>query len=406
MENREPYLDELNSVLQETVQWNKKAYRTCSINGNVLDSNSSNIPLSVDGTFTGEWEDVSDIDSIIVSVATDKEGIYNIQYSTDKVNIDSNLTRYHRKNEIHVPHRFTNTRQYVRVIFTNTSGEAQTYFRLQSIVGTRNNLNAPTDSKLSQDYDATVVRPTDYTTEVALGRREGVTTWNKFGYNTSISTTEEFIASWSSELSPDVSASTLNISSTSSDDDETGTGLQELLLIGVDENWDYIEEVVIMDGTNVITTTSQWRGIIRAKANLCGSSKSNVGVINVTASTGGRQMAQIPIGSGTSQQCLFFVPRNHQFLMTWIHMSVVKTSGGGNPQVTFLIKTFESLKNSTFEVYRDELDVSISEYITLNPAETFIFPEKTMIWMSAYSSAAETSIKGRFSGKLVRNVTL
>ena len=136
--------------------------------------NSSTTALADGAVFTGEWEDVSLFNDVIVSVATDQNGTYQIQFSPNGVHPDSTLTRYYNTSQINVPHRFTVTRKFCRVVFTNDSGSDQTYMRLQTSYGNRHPLNVPVDGTVAQDYDAVVTRPTDYHYEVAEGLRADV----------------------------------------------------------------------------------------------------------------------------------------------------------------------------------------------------------------------------------------
>lgn len=147
-----------------------------NIKNKISEVNSTTETLVGGATFTGVGEDVSQYDSVVVSVKADQDGTFTVQFSNDNVNWDSTLTRYYRVNQIEAPHRFTVTRKFCRVTFTNTSAQALTYLRIQTSYGLKNNLNAPTDSTLAQDFDSTVVRPTDFRYEVALGKRQGYTT--------------------------------------------------------------------------------------------------------------------------------------------------------------------------------------------------------------------------------------
>ena len=179
--------------------------------GKVSQINSSTTALNDAEVFTGEWEDWSGYPSVSVAVKTDQDGTFAIQFSPDGTNQDSTLTRYYRTSQIEAPHRFTVTRKYGRVVFTNDSGSNQTLFRLQTILGGQTELNTPCDSTLAQDFDATVVRPTDYNTEVALGRRQGATLWNKFGYNPDVDVGTEVVASWGGTFAPLTTATTISI---------------------------------------------------------------------------------------------------------------------------------------------------------------------------------------------------
>ena len=144
---------------------------------------------------------------------------------------------------------------------TNNSGSATTSFRLNTYICKETGiLNIPVDSTMAQDYDAISTRPSDFHTEVALGRRQGVTTWNKFGYNPDIDSSTEVVASFGGTFQYLTSGETIDIvsSSTADDGDPAGTGVNSIVIYGVDENWDEQTEVVTMNGTTTVTTTSQF----------------------------------------------------------------------------------------------------------------------------------------------------
>ena len=193
-----------------------------------------------------------------------------------------------------MPHRFTITRSYFRVVFTNTSASNQTYLRIQTTVGDKEQLNAPLDGTLAQDFDAFVTRPTDFTSEVALGLRQGLATWNKFGYNTDVDTTTdpEIIANFGGAYTATSVSSVLNIRSSSANDTSGGTGVNSLVLFGVDDDWDLVTEVVTLNGTTNVTTTNSYIGVNRMTIYTSGSSNSNVGTITATSSAG-TTMAQM-----------------------------------------------------------------------------------------------------------------
>lgn len=147
--------------------------RASQLGNTIVSSNSSTTPLNASATFTGSWVDVSAFNSIVVAVKTDQNGTFTIQFSPDGTNADSTLTRYYRTDQIEAPHRFTITRRYARVTFTNTSASNQTLFRLQTTVGDATELNAPIDGVMAQDFDAIATRPTEYRAEVALDSSGG-----------------------------------------------------------------------------------------------------------------------------------------------------------------------------------------------------------------------------------------
>ena len=324
-------------------------------------SNSTTTLLTNGSVFTGGWEEVSNYNSVIVATKTDQNGTFSVQFSPDGVNQDSTLTRYYRTDQIEAPHRFTITRSYCRVVFTNDSGSDQTYLRLQTTFGTKADLNAPLDSTLSQDFDAIAVRPSDYKYEVAGGLRQGSTIWNKFGYNDDIDIGTEVIASWGGTFTPLTTATTLIISSGSVNDTSGGTGCNSIVVYGVDANRDEQIEVITMNGTTSVVTVSTWLGINRVAMFLCGTSQGNEGEINIIATTGGSTMAQMPLGGGVTQQCIFHIPAKHQFNAKPLWVNVLNK--GKNAELLVKMWVYSPVNNGKQEVFRMEIDTQ-QDYCT------------------------------------------
>jgi len=375
-------------------------------NKNIVSTvNSTDTLLNAAAVFTGTAEDVSAYDSVIVAVKTDQDGTYSVQFSNDGTNWDSVLTRYYRTNQIEAPHRFTIARKYVRVVFTNTSASNQTYLRLQTMYGQKTALNAPTDAVLAQDYDATVVRPTDYHYEVALGRRQGATTWNKFGYNADIDIGTETIWSAGGTFSRMTAAATLSVVSTSIADDSGSTGANSVIIYGVDSNWDTKIEIVTLNGVTPVITSNTWLGVNRMAIYLAGTGETNAGVITATATAGGSTLqAQIPIGEGTTQQSIFFVANNHQFLADFLQIGSEKTGGGSSPKVRFKGWVFSDVANAKYLVFSELIDTTVENIHEINPSQPFIVGEKSILYFEATTDTNDTFVSCRFSGVLVKDI--
>ena len=372
--------------------------------GRVSTDNTSTTPLNAGLSYTGTWEDVSAYDSITVAVTTDQNGTYTVQFSPDGTNIDSALTRYYNTNQIEAPHRFTVARQYMRVIFNNTSASNQTYLRLQVLLGIKTNLNVPTDAVMAQDYDAIVVRPTDYKSEVALGLRQGAILWNKFGFNTDVDIGTELIASWGGTFTPMTTARTLSVVSTSTDDDDGGIGANSVIIYGIDENRQSQTVIVTLDGTTPVVTAESWLGVNRMSIYVSGSNTVNVGTITATATTDLTIQGQIPVGVGTSQQCIFHIQADHQALFEFIRVNLIRFGSGTEPLVTIKAWVFSHVTNSKYEILRDYIDGSINNHIDLSPSLPFPVTESSTFWLEATSTRDDTNLSGRFSLIETKNV--
>ena len=250
-----------------------------------------------------------------------------------------------------------------------------------------------------------------YRFRIALGRETDASTWNKFGYNTDIDTsTSEVVAEFGGAFNQRLAdAETLSIVSDSADDDSGGTGVTTLVIFGVggtaatDRN--LITDVVTMDGLTPVTSNLKFWGINRMTIFQSGSANSNVGKITATASVSGNTMATMPAGQGTTQQCIFYVPEGYQFLATWLWFNAVKSSGGGSPEVELDGYVYSEVVGSQFEIFRAKLSTSVGDSKELNPAEPFVVGEKSVLWFEGLSSANNTEVRCRFSGKLVKNLS-
>ena len=376
-----------------------------SFNRNVIStSNSTSTPLNSAAVFTGTGEDVSKYDSLTVAVKTDQNGTFSVQFSNDNTNWDSVLTRYYRTDQIEAPHRFTITRRYCRIVFTNTSASNQTFMRLQTLFGSFPDLNAPTDSVLAQDFDATVVRPTNYHYEVALGRRQGHTTWNKFGYNNDIDIGTETIWYTGGTFTPIVTARTLSVVSTDATDDDGNTGANSLIIYGVDANWKEQTVVVTMNGLTPVVTTETWMGVNRIAIYVSGTGQTNAGVITATATTEGTIQGEVPAGEGTTQQAIFFVEADHTALMDWLYITLTKNSGGTQPAIVTKAFVYSAVSNSKYEVFRDHIKGDVENHTELRPSQPFVVGEKSIVEFQCTTDQNNTEVSCRFSLILVRDV--
>lgn len=240
----------------------------------------------------------------------------------------------------------------------------------------------------------------DYHTEVSMGDIEGRMTWNKWGYNDDIDTgSEEIIASWGGTWSPPTTAETVDFVSSSVNDTSGGTGLNSIVITGVDENRASMTEVLTLSGTSTVTTTGTYYGINRVSPFLCGSGKTNAGTITGTQTTSSITLAQMPIGETVTQQAIFYVQTNHTFLADWLHINVVKISGGGgDPLVTIRGYVWSPVANAKIQIFKAKIDAERENTIDLYPPSLFPITETSVLYFTAETDKDNTSVDLRFSG--------
>ena len=373
--------------------------------------NSSTIPLTASSNFTGTWEDVSEYNSVIVAATTDQDGTYHVQFSPDGVNIDSSLTKYYRIGQINAPHRFTIARSYCRIVFENTSVADQTELRLQTTFGTKTELNAPLDGTVAQDFDATITRPTDFHSEVALNLRQGVTTVNKFGYNLNVNTIqEEVIASFGGTFDPTTDimtvAQSFTVTFNSSTDGIGNTGALSLLIDYIDGNFELQQAIHVLGPSGSDLTAFTGLGINRIVVLSNGGAGFNNNTITFTATTDGTTQAEIPAESSVTQQCIYHTPINQNFLLEWLYFSPSGASGGFFPtsaKLNIKLYSWSRVTSTRYDVANLYLDAG-SPNDPITTLVPFQIGGREVLYATVTTDTAGTEVSGRFSGELYKNI--
>lgn len=350
-------------------------------------------------TFTGTAE-LNKYSDVMVYVATDQNGVLYAEFSQDGTNWDTSLSFNYDTTRINPPHVLVKGFRFFRVRFTNNSGSNQTYLRLSTYYGSFDKLTSPINSTISENYDAVPTRPTDFHYEVAEGKRQGRTTWNKFGYNDDVDTgTEEIIASFGGAFSKLSGTDTLEIVSTSSNDEITGTGARKIVIVGVDLNWDSLTEEVDLDGVNPVSTNNEFLGVNQVYVSESGSGETNEGSITIKGATQTAvTLAHIPIGEGISQEAIFYVKNNYIALADWLTLNASKASLIASEKLVEIKGwVYNSQTNTKSLVYKKNINTSVNSFTELNPSQPFIINEKSILYFTATSDSNDTIVNLRFS---------
>lgn len=364
----------------------------------VSTDNSTDILLNAAEVFTGTWENVSMYESVSVTVETDQDGTYTVQFSPDGTNADSTLTRYYRTANINAPQPFAVTRKYMRVTFTNTSANNQTYLRIQTMLGDVGILNIPIDSTMAQNYAAISVRPTNYFYEVALGLRQGVSHWDIWGNNNDIDIGTEIVRTLAGTTVSTITASTtFTFVSTSTNDTSAGTGAQSLVVYYLDSNRKSQVGVVTLNGTTPVVSAFSGLAINRISIYISGSGKTNEGTITCTETTGAVAVAEIRIGEGTNQSTVFYGQAGATLLINGMEVNIIKPTGGASPIVTLKGWVFSFVSNSKYLVYSKTIDTSVLQNFEGNMGHPFPVGEKSIFWFEATTDQNNTQVSIRYS---------
>lgn len=374
----------------------------------VSEDNSTDTLLGIAGTFTGTAERDLTYTSIGVSVATDQNGVLKVEFSENGTDWDTSLSFNYNTSRINPPHIFEHLGRYCRVIFENDSGSAQTYLRLQTSFGNFEKLTAPINGTLAENYDAIAVRPTEYKYEVAMGKRQGNSTVNKFGYNKDIDTASaEVVASFGGSFDPmaDVigTAQTFTITYDDTVDGLGTTGATQLLIDYLDADFNLQQGVHVLSNTGSDVTSFSGLGINRTVLIANGGDGFNNADITITATTDATTQAQIPAESSTTQQCIFHTPINHNLLTDWVKVNALKIAGGGgSPRVTIRAYSWSRVTSTRYNVLEIEIDTDVENTLLLNPSQPFVIGGREVLYFTAETDSNNTSVSARFSGILSR----
>lgn len=223
----------------------------------------------------------------------------------------------------------------------------------------------------------------------------------KFGRHPGVGLAEEVI--WDGEgnytfLEAD---ETLNIVSTSTDDTLLGDGARTLLVVGLDSDFNEIQEIIEMDGTNNVLTTNSYFRINRMIVLTSGTNTpigdSNLG--DITAITSGLTIlqAKILIGNGQTLMAVYTVPVGKTVFATGLSFSVpdgksclfkVKFRNGPGVPFSFSVKF-------TADLFQQAINLPLTT--------PFPVPEKTDIVITGKSSAVGTPASASFGLVLINN---
>ena len=204
----------------------------------------------------------------------------------------------------------------------------------------------------------------------------------------------QLVASFGGQFTFLEAATTLTLSSSSvADIDVSGTGARSILVSGLDANRLAKTEIIALNGTTDVVTTSTWLGINRTIAYDTGSSRVNAGDVTITATTGGSIMAQVPAGKSITQQVIFHVQAGHNGLIRRIYLNVLKTAVGQSPVVAVELKVWNpSVTDTVYTLRRFKLDSAVSNDLERDYPDPILLSPTDVAWFTITTDQASTSV--------------
>lgn len=245
----------------------------------------------------------------------------------------------------------------------------------------------------------------DFDTAVGLGLVPGVRRVTALGANPDIDqgTLPEDVWSVGGVYPWMTAATSLEVVSTSASDSSAGVGARTVTIFGLDANYVEVNQTITLNGTTPVVVPTQLLRINSVLIMSAGSTKVNVGDINIRRVTGGLIQAQIPVGYGITRQSIFTVPAGHTLSVHSILFAQTR-SGGVDKNITVA-----NFIQSPLGFYRMPLELSVSQTTPYRhdgkPGITLA--EKTdFAFRVIESSASDASVTVAFLGTLYSAASL
>ena len=229
---------------------------------------------------------------------------------------------------------------------------------------------------------------------VSLGLIPGYTAVVIAGHNPDIDATpEEDIWEGGGSLSYLSSAETMNIASTAAADDDGSTGVETILVKGLDASYLEIQEVVTMNGTSNVLTSNSYLRVHQLIAQTAGTGLTNAGIITATASSAATVQCEMDAGEGTSQNSHYTIPAGKSGIVLRVELDSHKTVGA-SPLVEFMgmVRPFGG---AWIQVFGRHMETDVDDSIVVEQPVAPLISAKTDIRMAVSSDKADTEVRSR-----------
>ncbi len=209
----------------------------------------------------------------------------------------------------------------------------------------------------------------DFDVLAAAGQIRGVENKAQVGFNTSVGSTLEDI--WpGADISPILqtlsAAETMDVVSTSGDDDIAGTGARTVTIKGLDNDFLEIEENLNLTGLTIAVTQNEYIRLESCRVIDAGTGGENAGDITLTATTAATLQAFVSQGFNNDQQVQYTVPANKFAVFTQFLMETQKDQQGF---ISLWIRNFGEVYalGRNWNVYQSSLTSPIVPPLALGP---------------------------------------
>lgn len=212
------------------------------------------------------------------------------------------------------------------------------------------------------------------------------------GGNVDINGTEEDLWDHGGSLSYLASEEIINLASDSTAD----TSPLVVLVSGVNDSGQLIQDTVSLNGTSVVSTSIPF-SLIHSLL-LTGVGDTNVGIITATASISATVQAKILPLTSISYNGFFRVPTGYKFVFQQVEINAARESGGQSPIVSFFLNIRPAPSSPWLKIDPRRLDTSVQVHSTIDYPPVGSLSGGSEIRLSASSTETNTEVLYRISG--------
>lgn len=238
---------------------------------------------------------------------------------------------------------------------------------------------------------------------IARGHTAGYRALYKFGYNPDVNGNEETVWAQGGNYPWIDSAVTMFVSSSSANDTNGGTGANTILIQGLDEDYNEIEETVVLNGQTQVATQFSYLRVYRAFVTLAGSSGTSGGTIYIGSSgaTGGVPNGTIYANLGLGNQtqiAAYTVPAGYTLYLDDINFTAGISQAGKVATCSFVSRGVGSNVFRTRFINVLQSNQLITKFEYPQP-----FTEKTDLECRVRTDSSNNAIGASFQGVLIKN---
>lgn len=180
------------------------------------------------------------------------------------------------------------------------------------------------------------------------------------------------------------------------------TGARTLYVEYLDSDWNFVSEVLSMNGTSATDPTSSTAiRLLYAEVVTAGSSAANEGTITIRGEGGGATFGTVPVGVGVTQQAIFSVPRAHKAVVHSLHIRTDATAAGTPGRIAVLARKGADGAAPVVSRILDRPIITETDPVNerFEPG-SIVLPEKTDIWCRTIAGASDDTAMASFEIEL------